>query len=115
MSKESKTARAEAKYIKVSPLKARKVMNVVRDVSINKAIAILQNLPHKSAELILKVLNSAISNGENNHQMDRGKMIISKMIANEAPLIKRHKFRARGRIDNTVKRSSHLVVEIKES
>ena len=103
---------ANAKYIRMSPLKLRRVANVIKGKKVVDAIYILRSLPQKGADIILKVVKSAKANAINNNSMKEENLYISSIQINEGPRLKRYKARARGRIFQILKRTSHIRVGI---
>lgn len=106
--------KAESKYLRISPYKARRVIDLVRGKMVEEAEAILENLPHKAARFILKCLRSAKANAEHNYGLRGEKLYISKAYVNEGPRWKRLNPRARGRADIIQVRNSHIVIFVKE-
>lgn len=104
----------EIKYIKCSAHKIRRVANLVRRRSVDDGLSILRNLPHKSARLLFKAVHSARANEVNNHSANPSLLVISKLLVNEGPKMKRHRARARGRMFQILKPTSHIVVELEE-
>ncbi|MEK9658138.1 MAG: 50S ribosomal protein L22 [bacterium] len=107
------TAVAKANYLMISPFKLRRVANIVRKMPLNYAISILKSLPHTSAFHLLKVLNSAKANAKVIN-LNTDNLIIKELLVNEGPRHKRHRPRARGRMDMYKKRTSHIVVKVEE-
>jgi len=107
-------ARAVAHYIRVSPLKARQVADLVRGKAIKEALGILRYTNKKSAPLINKVLKSAVANAEHNFDMDSDALYVSAIMIDEGPTLKRMKPRAYGRADVMRHRTSHITVVLKE-
>ncbi len=107
-------ARAIARYIRVSPLKARQVADLVRGKDTGEAMAILRYTNKKSAPLIRKVLQSAIANAEHNFDMDSDDLVISQIFIDEGPIAKRMRPRAYGRADVRRHRTSHITVVLRE-
>ena len=107
-------SRAVARYIRVSPLKARQVADLVRGKNINEAVGILRYVNKKSAPLINKVLRSAIANAEHNYNMDSDILYVAEIYIDEGPTVKRMQPRGYGRADVRRKRSSHITVVLKE-
>lgn len=107
-------ARAIAKFVRVSPRKAGFTADLVRGKNVDEALAILKYTPNKAARELRNVLMSAVANAENNHNMDRDKLVVSKMVANQGPTMKRFRPRAMGRATTIRKRTSHLEVVVKE-
>ncbi len=112
---EKKTYIAHARYILVSPTKIRRVADNVRRKSYPEALAILDNLPHKGAELIRAVIVSAASNAlYQNKNLDEGMLYVKELYVNEGPRLKRLWHRARGRADLLLKRMSHITAVVDE-
>lgn len=107
-------ARATAKYILISPYKARLVMDLIRGKSVGEALNILETTPKKASRLIKKVLLSAVANAENNYGMNIDRLFIAKAYVNEGPRLKRIWPRAWGRASRIIKRLSHLTIELEE-
>jgi large subunit ribosomal protein L22 len=107
-------AKAVAKYIRISPRKARQVMDLIRGKDVREARAILKFTPNKGAELIEKVLRSAVSNAEHNYEMDVDSLVVSRCYVDEGPTLKRFRPRAMGRADAIRKRTSHITVIVSE-
>jgi large subunit ribosomal protein L22 len=107
-------ARAVARHLRVSPLKARQVADLVRGKNVDEAVGILRYTNKKSAPLIGKVLKSAIANAEHNYDMDSGELFISEIYVDEGPTLKRMRPRAYGRADVRRHRTSHITVIVRE-
>ncbi len=107
-------ARAVAKYLRISPRKARQVIDLIRGKDADEAQAILKSTPKKAAELIEKVVNSAVANAENNHDMFFEELYISEAYANEGPTMKRFKERAMGQASPINKRTSHITIVVSD-
>lgn len=105
---------AHHNFARVSPQKARLVADLVRGLTVQKAMDLLAFNPKKSSDLIAKVLNSAIANAEHNHGLDVDNLFVSEIYVNEAPSLKRFRARAKGRGARIVKRNSHITVKVKE-
>ncbi len=108
------SANATAKYIRVSPLKAKRVADLIRGKNLTEALAILQITGNKPARAFEKVVKSAAANAQNNHGMNPQKLYVSEIWANEGPTMKRMRARSHGRGSIVLKRSSHLSVVLKE-
>lgn len=106
--------RALTKYLGISPQKLRLVCDQVRGMSADQALATLQFMPQKGAELVSKTMASALANAENNFDLDRNDLYVAQIFANEGPRLKRMKAGARGRYKPRVKRTSHLTVILAE-
>lgn len=107
-------ARAIARYLRVSPLKARQVADLVRGKDVKEALGILRYTNKKSSPLISKVVKSAIANAEHNYDMDSDQLFIWEIQINEGPTLKRMKPRAYGRADVRRHRTSHISVVLRE-
>jgi large subunit ribosomal protein L22 len=107
-------ARAIARYIRVSPFKARQVADLIRGKDVREARAILRYTNKKAAPLIVKVMNSAVANAEHNFDMDSDDLYVSEIYVDEGPSLKRIKPRAYGRGDMIKHRTSHITVVVKE-
>lgn len=105
---------AIAKYIRVSPRKARLVCDAVRGKDVNAALGILRFLPQKSATTIAKVVKSAAANAENNFDLDPNKLYVKRIYADDGPTLKRFSPRARGRVNTILKRSCHITAIVEE-
>jgi large subunit ribosomal protein L22 len=107
--------RATAKWLLASPYKVRPVADLVRALPYAEAIAILDNMPHKGARLLKKVVVSAASNALNrNRKLDEDMLYIREIRIDEGPRMRRVWFRARGRADMLVKRMCHISCVIDE-
>ncbi|MFW6264523.1 MAG: 50S ribosomal protein L22 [Bacillota bacterium] len=107
-------AKAHAKYIRVSPRKARQVMDLIRGKNIGDAVAILKNTPRKASRLIEKVLHSAVANAENNHDMIADELYVKEAYVNEGPTMKRWRPRAQGAASPIRKRTSHISIVVSD-
>jgi large subunit ribosomal protein L22 len=107
-------ARAIARFLRVSPFKARQVADLVRGKDVNEAVGILKYTNKKSAPLISKVLKSAIANAEHNNDMDSDELYVSEIYVDEGPTLKRMRPRAYGRADVRRHRTSHITVVLRE-
>ena len=107
-------ARASAKYIRISPRKVKIVCDLIRGKNSKLAKATLMQTPNASAEVLLKVLNSAIANAENNHEMDPDSLFVSEVFANPGPILKRMQPVSKGRAHRINKRTSHITVVLSE-
>lgn len=107
-------AQAVMKYIRISPLKVRSVANEVRGKGIREALGILRFSPRKASVFIRKTVESAVSNAENNNNLNRDALFVSEIYIDEGPTLKRFRPRARGSADRILKRTSHITVVVKE-
>jgi large subunit ribosomal protein L22 len=104
--------KATARHLRVSPQKARRVVDQVRGKPVGQALDILNFSTQKSAHLVRKVLESAIANAENNEGADVDELRIREIYVNEGVTLKRISPRAKGRADRIFKRSSHITVTV---
>lgn len=107
-------AKAVAKYIRISPNKARQVVDLIRGKDVNEALAILRFLPKRAAKPVEKCLRSAIANAEHNYDLDVDNLYISKICVDQGPTLKRYRPRAFGRADLMRRRTSHITVVVRE-
>ena len=107
--------KAVSKFLMASRTKVRPVANVVKRKTCSEAMAILENMPQKGAELIRETLKSAIANALNaNKQLDEAMLYVREIRIDEGPRLKRVWFRARGRADMLLKRMCHITVVVDE-
>jgi large subunit ribosomal protein L22 len=106
--------KAHAKTVRVTPRKARLVIDLIRGKNIKEAQAILMFTPRSASPIILKVLNSAIANAENNNNATAEKLYVKEAYVNEGVRLKRLLPRAKGRGDIIQKRTSHITVVVAE-
>nr|WP_018963290.1 50S ribosomal protein L22 [Coprothermobacter platensis] len=111
---EEVVAKATAKYLRVSPRKARLVINEIRNKPVVEARAILKYSPNKAARFALKVLDSAVANAVNNNGSDEERLYVYRAFVDEGPRLKRYNPRAFGRADIIKRRLSHITVIVKE-
>ena len=107
-------AKAHMKYARISPRKVVIVCDLIRGKDTKTAKAILAQTPKAAAELMLKLLNSAVANAENNNNMDPDNLYISETYANAGPILKRISPQARGRAYRINKRTSHITIVVAE-
>jgi large subunit ribosomal protein L22 len=102
--------RAVGRYRRVSPTKARRIIDLLRGRPYEEARGVLRNMGSPSAALILKVLESAGANAENNHEISPEECWVSRCFVDEAKPLQRLRFRARGRVDRIRRRYSHITI-----
>ncbi|MBO6257767.1 MAG: 50S ribosomal protein L22 [Succinivibrio sp.] len=102
--------KAVHRYARSSAQKARLVADQVRGLPVQKALDLLKFSPRKAAVLVRKALLSAVANAEHNQSMDIDTLVVSKIMVDEGPSLKRIMPRAKGRADRIVKRTSHITV-----
>jgi large subunit ribosomal protein L22 len=106
--------RAEAKYVRMSPRKARLVTEHIRGRSVPEARAVLAFTSREAAQVIQKVLHSAVSNAEANHGIAEERLYVKAAYADSGPVMKRWRARARGRVARIRKRTCHITVLLAE-
>ena len=106
------TAVARATYVRVTPMKARRVIELIRNKPAQQALAMLKFAPQAAAEPVGKVLASAIANAEHNYNLDPETLLITRAFVDEGPTLKRFRPRAQGRAARIRKRTSHITVEV---
>jgi len=102
------------KMAMVAPRKARMTLDLIRGKDIVTAENILKNTNTKSSTMILKVLNSAVANAENNLELKKENLIVSECFINPGPVLKRIKFGSRTKVDRRDKRTSHITVKVRD-
>src|SRR5689334_24951327 len=105
-------ARAIARYVRVSPMKARRMVDLVRGLPAKEALTVLQFAPHAASEPVYKVLASAVANAENNERLDPDSLLVSEAYVDEGPTLKRFRPRAQGRAYRIRKRTSHITIVV---
>lgn len=107
-------AQASVKLQRVSSSKANLVAALIRNKPIADALAILKNTNKKSAPIFVKLLNSAIANAVNNHGMNADKLVVSKVLVEQGPTLKRFQPHSQGRATAILKRTSNFKIEVSE-
>jgi large subunit ribosomal protein L22 len=105
---------ARLRYARISPQKCRLIADAVRGKGVGNALATLKFMPKKGARLVLKVLESAIANAENNLGADIDELRVQRIEIDTAPVLKRFHARAKGRGARIVKRNSHIMVQVSD-
>jgi large subunit ribosomal protein L22 len=105
-------ARAVARYVRISPNKARRMVNLVRGLPAKEALTVLQFAPQAASEQVFKVLASAVANAENNERLDPDALLVSEAFVDEGPTMKRYRPRAQGRAYRIRKRTCHITVAV---
>ncbi|MDQ3600484.1 MAG: 50S ribosomal protein L22 [Actinomycetota bacterium] len=103
---------ARARYVRVTPMKARRVVELIRGRSAREALAVLEFAPQAASGPVAKVLASAVANAENNLDLDPDTLMVSSVYVDEGPTLKRFQPRAQGRAYRIRKRTSHITVEV---
>jgi large subunit ribosomal protein L22 len=110
----STPVKAVARYVSVSPQKARLVVDQVRGKDVEEALGMLKFMPQHAAKPVYKLLNSAAANAEENFGFAVGDMYVARIFVDEAPVRKWRRFGARGRFKPILRRSSHITVVLEE-
>jgi len=98
----------------MSPRKVKIVLDLIRGQEYDKAVAILKYTPRAACEPLIKLVNSAAANAENNFSMDKDSLYVAECFVSPGPTLKRIRPRAKGRADRVLKRTSHITVVLKE-
>jgi len=106
--------RAQAKHIRQSPYKVRRVLDLVRGLPVEEARHVLAFTDRRAADPVRKVLNSAVANAEHNFALDSDELVVAEAFADEGPTLKRWRPRARGRATRIRKRTSHITIVVSE-
>ena len=106
------SARSSARYVRVTPQKARRMVDLIRGLPASEARLVLRFSPQAASETVGKVLDSAIANAENNHGMNTDSLVVSEAYVDEGPTLKRFRPRAQGRAYRIRKRTSHITVVV---
>ncbi len=104
--------KAISKYIRMSPYKVRRVLDQIRGRQYREALIILEFMPYKACEPVLKVLRSAVANAEHNAGLDPASLVISQAFADGGPVLKRYRPRAQGRAYQIRKPTCHITVAV---
>ncbi|WP_448871070.1 50S ribosomal protein L22 [Desulfobulbus propionicus] len=107
--------KAVAKYIRISPQKARLVADVIRGMKADTAVTTLRFIPKKAARMIRKVLESAVANADQMDSVDVDSLYVKEITVDGGPMLKRFSPRAQGRATRILKRTSHITVVVDEA
>jgi large subunit ribosomal protein L22 len=107
-------AKAIARYLRISPRKARRTLRLVRGLPLKEAQSLLEALPHRAARVVRRVMDAAAANAENNHGMERDELWVAEAYADEGPTLKRWRFASGGRVGRIHKRISHISVVLSD-
>ena len=110
-------AKAQARFVRVTPQKARRVVDLIRGKQAAEAVTVLSFAPQAASEPVLKVVSSAIANARvkadlANERFDEGELVITEAFVDEGPTLKRYQPRAQGRAGRILKRTSHITVVV---
>ena len=103
---------AVARFVRVTPMKARRVGDLVRGLGVDDALATLKFAPQAAAATVYKVVDSAAANAEGTEHLSRADLVVAKVFVDEGPTLKRHRPRAQGRATRIDKRTSHITVVV---
>lgn len=103
---------ASARYVRITPMKARRVVNMVRGLQVDEALTLLQFAPQAASETVYKVLESAVANAETTEGLNRADLLVSVAMVDEGPTMKRWRPRAQGRATRINKRTSHITLAV---
>src|SRR5436190_7026955 len=112
LGQEAPSARAVARFVRVTPMKARRVVDLIRYLPADEALAILRFAPQAASEPVAKVVASAAANAENNLGLNPNTLVIAKAYVDEGATLKRFQPRAQGRAFRIRKRTSHITIEV---
>ena len=108
-------ARAQLNYARISPRKITILLDLIRKQPVDKAKAILKHTPKASCEYLIKLLDSAVANAQNNNNMDVAKLYVAECFVCQGPILKRIRPRAQGRAFAIHKKTSHVTMVLKEA
>jgi large subunit ribosomal protein L22 len=103
---------ASARFVRITPMKARRVVDMVRGLPVDEALSLLQFAPQAASETVYKVLESAIANAETTEGLDTEDLLVSVARVDEGPTMKRWRPRAQGRATRILKRTSHITLVV---
>ncbi len=107
--------KAVARFVRMSPHKVRRVLDQIRGRSYREALIILEFMPYRACDPILKVLRSAVANAEHNAGLDPAKLVVATAYADQGPVLKRFRPRAQGRAYQIRKPTCHITVAVSQS
>jgi large subunit ribosomal protein L22 len=108
----STQVKAVARYVRMSPRKVRRVLDQIRGRSYRDALIMLEFMPYRSCEPIIKVLRSAVANAEHNNGLDPANLFVSEAFADAGPTLKRFRPRAQGRAYQIRKPTCHITIAV---
>jgi large subunit ribosomal protein L22 len=103
---------AKARYVRVSPMKARRVVDMIRGLPASEALNVLKFAPQAASEQVYKVVASAVANAEHNSRLNKDRLVVTEAYVDEGPTMKRFRPRAQGRAYRIRKRTSHITVVV---
>lgn len=105
--------RASTRFVRVSPQKARMVIDVIKGQPVERSLNLLKFMPQKAAGIIEKTIRSAVANADQRN-LDVDTLVVRNVVADQGPMLKRYRARARGRGSRILKRTSHITVTLAE-
>ncbi len=113
-------AKAQARFVRVTPLKARRVVDIIRGKQAEEAISVLKYAPQAVAVDVRKIVESAVANArvkadEASEAFNAGDLVITQAYVDEGPTLKRFRPRAQGRANQILKRTSHITVIVADA
>lgn len=112
MAVETAEVKAIARYVRMSPRKVRRVLDQIRGRTYAEALILLEFMPYRACDPVLKVLRSAVANAEHNEGLDRTSLVVSTAYADQGPVLKRFRPRAQGRAYQIRKPTCHITVAV---
>src|SRR3954451_1788461 len=109
---DDRRARATARYVRMTPMKVRRVVDLIRGMEAREALSVLQFAPQAASEPVAKLLASAVANAEHNQHLDGDSLVVAVAYVDEGPTLKRFRPRAQGRAFRINKRTSHITIEL---
>lgn len=106
--------KASAKHMRISPQKVHKLVGAVKGKPVETALNALKFMPQKAAGILEKVIRSAVANADQNPDIDIDLLVVRNVVADQGPVLKRWRARARGRATRILKRTSHITVILDE-
>ena len=103
---------AVARYQRITPMKARRVVDLVRGLPVDEALTLLQFAPQAASDTVYKVLESAVANAETTEGLNAADLVVSAGLVDEGPTMKRWRPRAQGRATRINKRTSHITIAV---
>jgi large subunit ribosomal protein L22 len=103
---------AVARFVRVTPMKARRAVDMVRGSQVDEALATLRFAPVSASDVVYKVLESAVANATTTEDLDRNSLVVTHARVDEGPTLKRFRPRAQGRASRILKRTSHITVVV---
>jgi large subunit ribosomal protein L22 len=107
--------RAVARYVRISPMKVRMLADAIKGKPVERALEMLRFMPQKGAGIVEKLLRSAVANADQHQDLDIDNLIVGNLVADDGPMFKRFRARARGRGTRILKRTSHVTVSLTEA